>query len=304
MKTSNKRKWTLSFLASITLFSCGTTNSPSQSNEESSSAITSKNTETTSIENGPKPAYTEPKSLSTIPHYSELSDIEQTNGFKNFVSKVNRYASGLSENINKSMNTEKKNIAISPASIFFALSMFTRIATPQAKAKLLSVFEMTEEDLETYVPTLFKACNRSYGNNRKEALDNTLFIDKGFGIKQSYIEDIANTFFTSMFSCDFKNYPADVSKYISQYVNRKTEGLLSPSYDFLPRTAMVLLNTLFFEDAWYKDGGELGVAGRAYFTNSEGEKKFLSFYGTKDVSANVYHGEVYSSAYCKTYNGF
>lgn len=284
MKKITKRTLLLSLLSPLTLFSCGA---------GSSAAL---------------------KTLKVTPPHAQYSESDNTEGFQNFIKKINVFASKLDETINNELNDNKKNVAFSPASMFFAFSMITRIANEEGSAAILSALGVTKEELETYMPTLFKACCRTYkaedadeGVEKvigRELLNNALFLSDAYEFNKDYLNDIAKIFFTNSFACDFKNKPVESSKAIADYVNQKTQGLLNPNYSYKEETNLVLLNTLFFEDVWDRIGDSLISAGKQDFRGFSGTTIEKDFYKTFNEPARIYECEAYKSMYAKTYNGF
>lgn len=228
--------------------------------------------------------------------------------FKGFVKKINNYACPLFENINNSLNSSKKNAAYSPASIYYALSMLTKVVGNNDKEKLLPVLGATEEELNAYLPSLFRACNRTFVTDGvtlgKERVDNSIWLDDRFDFNPNIVNDLGDTYFTSLFAGNFEENSYGMNRSISDYVNKTTEGLLSPAYDFDRSTAFVLLNTLYFQDVWNREGLPLSKAGKDTFLSYDGESKSLDYYYTYFANGKVHEAEKYVSMFTTTYNGF
>lgn len=238
----------------------------------------------------------------------EFKYSEQTQEFDSFVNKINTYASPLFESLNKDLNTEKKNAAYSPASIFYALSMLSKITQNDDKAKLLSVLGVSENDLNAYLPSLFRACNRTYAIEKKtigkERIDNSIWLDDKYDFNPDTLDDLADVFYSNCYSGDFDKDNAKMNTALSDYVNKSTEGLLRPNYKFDRTTAFVLLNTLFFEDVWNREGLPLSKAGTRKFTQFGDVEVDADYYRSYYSTGKIHETDKYRSMYARTYNGF
>lgn len=255
---------------------------------------------------------TYPNSVEPLKQKAEtpaFDNSENTSGFKSFINKLNRYSGSLMENLNVNLNPDKKNSAYSGASIFFALSMLAKTTSSQDKAKILSILNVTEDELNQYLPILFRACNRSYFDKNasvlgKERVDNSIWLDNKYNFNDEILEDLANNFYTNSFSGDFESDNKNVNGMISKYVDDCTEGLLKPNYEFSKETSFILLSSLFFQDTWNYEGVPLTQYGLKNFNEFGGGSKKTVFYSTYYEEGSIYETEKYTSMFAKTYHGF
>ena len=231
---------------------------------------------------------------------------DNENNFQDFVSKVNDFALPWIENVNANFQS-KENVAYSPASLFYATAMLSKVTANEDQTNLLEILGVNENEINQYFGPLYRACNREYGNKKitgKEKIDNSVWLDEKFQFKEETLDDLANVFYADVFSCDFYTNNEKSNQAIGDYVKKCTDGLLKPEYKFDIDTAFVLLNTLYFEDVWNNEGIDLQKDEERNFKNYDNSQTKLQFYKTYYESGKIIETEKYKSAYARTLNGF
>lgn len=226
--------------------------------------------------------------------------------FTQFVGKANDFALPLIENINKDLKT-KDNSAYSPASLFYAIGMLSKVTANEDKQNLLKILKVSEDELNQCIGTLYSACNSEFGDRRitgKERIDNSIWLDDRFTFDNQILDDLANVFYADSFSCNFETNNEKSNQAISDYVKDCTDGFLEPKYNFDQSTSFVLLNTLYFEDVWNNEGIDLDKDQMRDFKNYDNSVSNLQFYKTYYAPGKVIETETYRSMYCRTYNDF
>lgn len=236
-----------------------------------------------------------------------FSDADISSGFNGLVEKINTYSSSLFEEIN-SHNTEKKNVSYSPASLYNALSILSKITKGNDKAKLLSFLGVTEEELDTYLPHVIEACNRTYKNSEetigRELLDNSLWLDNNHFYDQTTLQSLADLRYTNSFWADFKNDNSAANNLMNSYVKDLSEGIVDSNFKFSKDTVSVILSNLYFTDAWESDGTLLTYVGDSTFTQYNGESKIVEYYGSFNNPGRIVQTETYQSMFAQSMNGF
>lgn len=234
-------------------------------------------------------------------------DEYHTDEIRSVVKSINNFSHPLFPNVNEKL-ANKENSAYSPASMFYALGMLSKVTSGQDKQNLLNILQTNEPTLNMVLPKINSSCNSTFKSGLKtigkERLDNSIWLDKKFDFNEQILEELANIYYANSFSCDFHNENKKTNNAISEYAKESTEKLLNPKYEFDTQTAFVLLNTLFFEDVWNREGLPLELFDNLDFTQYDGSKKNVPFYSTEYVSGKYNETEQYKSMYARTYNGF
>jgi len=210
-------------------------------------------------------------------------DEYRTENVISVIKDINRFSHPLFTKVNKKL-ANRKNSAYSPASMFYALAMLSKVTSGQDKQKILEILGTNEGILDSALPKINSACNSSFKSGLRttgrERVDNSIWLDQNFEFNEYILEELAKTYYADSFLCDFHHETKKANKAISEYAKDCTDGLLNPSYNFDSNTVFVLLNTLFFEDIWNREGLPLDLEGSFDFSQYDGSKKNASFYST------------------------
>lgn len=137
-------------------------------------------------------------------------------------------------------NSEKKeNVIVSPYSAGVALSMLAEGAAGETRSELAAALN----------GCLFKAENLGGNDTVKVASANSLWIDDGFSVRDSYVGALVKDYDASVFSRDFS--ASSTPDAINGWCSEKTAGKIGRIIDRLgPDVVMVLVNALYFNAPW------------------------------------------------------
>ena len=179
---------------------------------------------------------------------------------------------------------EGKNRLISPASLYLATAMLAEAAGGETRQELLTLLEAGSiSQLRSQIPQFYE--NNYFDEKVGELkMTNSIWIKKGYSVRKSALERLAEQYFASSHYADFGT--AQAVRELQSWLYENTNGLLG---DEIPaakdeETLFILLNTLYFRDQWEKDfkedrnvtgdfrleGG--GTAKATYLTRSSGMK--------------------------------
>lgn len=235
-----------------------------------------------------------------------LTNPSRTDDTKKLITAINTFGTEIFQKINSKLSS-KANSAFSPASVFFALSLISKVASGECKAKLLENMGVTEELLEQQFPIVYSLCNNcSYSG--KERVDNSIWLDDGYTFNHSTLEDLANIYFANSFTGSFANENKKMNDSMSAYVRECTEGLINPHYNFDESTSFAILSSLFFEDAWLFGMRPLELYKNDYFELPNGQKKLVNYYGANKLNdyskGTMIETDKYRAMYVKTSGTF
>ncbi len=149
---------------------------------------------------------------------------------------------------NESFDT---NIAISPVSISTALTMTFMSADGETKEAMQKVLEFNNNYGEN-IYVLFRQLNKylkSLDQDVTFSTANSIWIDSGFGLSDSYRQQCESFFDSKVSQCEFSD-PTSVD-IVNDWIEENTNGRISDIIDEIPSSAlMYLVNTVYFNASW------------------------------------------------------
>ena len=210
----------------------------------------------------------------------------------------------------KSLDDKSTNNVVSPLSMYSALSVAAACSSGATKVQLLSALQTNEELLTNEFADIYSASNylRSFDSDRKvvkkEELTNSIWIDKNVEFKSEMLNYIADKFFSYSVSVDWKKDNKKANRQMSKFVEEKTNGLISPKFEFNIDTMFTILNTLYLKSLWNSNSDELDTSDERFtFTNRDDSTKELELLVTKYQEGRILRTEKYSSFFAETCSG-
>lgn len=146
---------------------------------------------------------------------------------------------------------ESENIIISPLSISYALSMTlngANGATRDAMLEALRVNGISPEEINGPYKDLTDAL-LSVDERVKMSIANSVWTEKNFAVKKSFIDILTNYYDAESKSFDISD-PTAPDK-INSWIEDKTNGLIKDMVDKLnDNTVMLLINAIYFKGKW------------------------------------------------------
>ena len=209
----------------------------------------------------------------------------------------------FSVRILKKTLVSKKDILISPTSIYLALGMTAN----GADGKTLEEFEnilgkgADIRDLNVFYKQLAERITNP--KEGKMTVANSIWYRSinGLKVKKDFLQKNADYYSTSAYKANFDD--SSTVDFINDWVKGKTNGLVNKVINTInPNTQMFLVNTLYFEGEWLNDYTEGNIKeGIFHTTNGDVKTSFMnsdeSFYiHGKDVKGVIkpYKGDQFS----------
>lgn len=199
-----------------------------------------------------------------------------------------------------------KNIILSPISLFTAFNVVLNGATGTTREQLkdgmkLKAFE--DDQLNPEMNKLINAVGDTYpGIPGTTKIFNSLWINKNFSVKNSFI-DIAESYYGSdTFKKDFGN-PGTI-KDMNNWINQKSAGLIKNPIDEINKeTRLDIFNILYFVGKWSSPFNKAATKTEPFTTSSGSSinvsmmnaKKEISYYEDDEVkvgSFGYYNGNM------------
>ncbi|HQD51075.1 MAG TPA: serpin family protein, partial [Defluviitaleaceae bacterium] len=197
---------------------------------------------------------------------------------------INHYAQFSFEIFSK-LNEEDsdKNVIISPLSISCALSMALQGAgttTKDSMMKTLKYEEMQLEDINTTYMHILDYLEKA-DNKIKLDINNSIWIRKGKGIKEEFINVNKDVFKAYVTELDFsdENATTQINQWVADSTNNKIKQIIQPP--IAPNTAMYLINAIYFKGEW-TDKFDKRDTFAAKFYSGNGETREVMMMSKKD----------------------
>ena len=216
--------------------------------------------------------------------------------FQNYVDEVNLFSAKFTADYLNLFDDQKKNIAISPISLYSALSMAAESSKGNTQSEILTALGSSLENIEKYADSLYSLMNEEFTNggllkDHKVGecdLSNSIWIQNNIDVNQSTLNVLTDNFHADVFKANFAKRPKRVGEFVSHYVKDKTHNLIDKKYDFDSSTLLVLLNTLYLKDTWNVYGTNLNKSDLvSSFINRNGNVVDKDFYVTKYFSGKT-----------------
>ena len=173
------------------------------------------------------------------------------------------------------------NVTVSPASLYLALGMLqngARGATADEISKALQASGISTDDQNAGLAALTNSLAAAAAKDGIEFDSaNSLWQQKGFEVKQQFLDALAAYYKSGMYQVDFAGQNADALKAIDSWTSDNTHGKITKLFDELdPSTVLVLANAIYFHANWQtpfdKDETKPGQ-----FTTSGGKQVTVKF---------------------------
>ena len=228
--------------------------------------------------------------------------------FEALAQKMLDFSADFSFESVKKLDDKSANYTVSPLSMFSALAVAVPCSNGNTKTELLSALKTSEGLLLSEFGNLFAESNylRSFGGEdnkivKKEELTNSIWIDKNVEFNSDMLNLLADKFYTYSVSVDYKRENKKANRQMSKFVEEKTNGLLTPNFDFDVDTLFTILNTLYLKSLWNSNSDFLTTSQEKYeFTNRDESKENKNLFETCYQQGRIFRTEQYTSFFAET----
>lgn len=238
---------------------------------------------------------------------------EQTKeDFVDFKSKVNGFSSAFSQSVYQAQ-VQTGNFAISPISVFMALSLATECTAGNTKTELLSALNLDETLLRNNLSKLYRSLEKEYKSESvfgkkitgKLHVTNSIWIDESVIAKPDCLHILSKDYYCYAYSADFLKDTASANKALQNFVKKQMQKKINRDFNLSNQTLFSLINTLYLKDIWNFQGDDLSLTENTYeFHNQDGSvssKKLLKSYYNL---GRKYQTDTYSYFYADTYHNY
>ena len=231
---------------------------------------------------------------------------------KDFKEKLNNFSAKFTDLAYDYLNSDGENQCVSPLSLYMALSLVEECTSGTARDEVLSALGMTHEDVSTMTKPLFESSTREYygGDTSKtlmgrESLTNSIWGSPSFSKKDECLDDLANNLYCYPYEADWANNNKSANSALRKFISEQTNGLIDHDWNFDTSTLFLLMNTLYWKDAWLETGEELAKWTSDYsFEDYAGLKKSMTAYRANYINGKTYESEAFRTCFARTSHGY
>ena len=241
---------------------------------------------------------------------SKFRNVIKSVNFDELSQNVRDFSANFSVETFKALDSKNDNFVVSPLSMYSALAVASACSDGNTKKELLDVLKTSDDLLKSEFANLYAASNRlrTYSSDskivKKEELTNSLWIDKNVSFKSETLDMLAEKFYSYSVTVDYQHSAKKANRQMSKFVEEKTNGLLSPKFNFDADTVLTILNTLYLKSLWNASSDFIQVSDESYeFLNRNGSVSSEKFLLTSYQEGRVLKREKYSSFFAETADG-
>ena len=234
------------------------------------------------------------------------------NKFADIHESAENFASNFAAIAYKQYDSEE-NFAVSPLSVYMALSIAAQCSAGETQSEILSTLGMTYDNLNAefsdYYRSVFAEYTARLENNEIVQtgvinLTNSVWLDSHTNPKQECIDTLADKFFCYSYRADFVDDNENANKAVREFVKENTKGLIDKDFALSAETVFALINTLYLKDCWNTTGRDLPFTDKNYdFLQNDGSIKSIKLLHGYSNYGQVVEGDDYSTFFTKTNNG-
>lgn len=171
---------------------------------------------------------------------------------KNMLKKLSEFSNKLYQ---MSAENENENYAMSPVSVYMALSMLYSIGDEGVKNDIAQLTKMNDADIAK-TGELFNYLSRQYKDYFSDDiiaqlnLTNSIWINNGTETDAATLKALADNFYCNAFETPFGTNNQAANQAVRDFIKKNTNGLIDQDFKLSDATLFALINTLYFKDGW------------------------------------------------------
>jgi len=163
----------------------------------------------------------------------------------NFIESLNIFSYNTAQAL---LKDKTSNFNYSPLSLYYALAIAGTGAEGETQQQIFELLGVSSaRELSAQCGNLYRLL---YTDNEisKLKIANSLWLDNDTELKNTFIKNASEHFYTSAFSIDFSN--KDSASTMAQWISENTNGTLTPDLAVNPNQILSIINTIYFFDEW------------------------------------------------------
>ena len=224
-------------------------------------------------------------------------------GFKGFVDGLSQFSGDFTYHYYQTFDEKNSNSVVSPLSVYSAFLIASGITAGNTRKEILDTLNAKDDtNLLSYIRTLYNVSQKEKETEKegefslKEMLGNSIWFDKSVSLKDGILDKLSQNLYTSSYGVDFQKENEKSNKAIDEYVEKMTNGIIKPNFDFEDTTQVVLMNTLYLKTLWNEFGKDLELSKNTFtFTERDSSKNDTKLLVFPETTGRAFKGKDYSS---------
>ncbi|XP_053212893.1 plasminogen activator inhibitor 2 type A-like [Panonychus citri] len=194
-----------------------------------------------------------------------------------------------------------KNVVFSPLSVILAYGMLLEGATGRTREQIKEVLQLSSigdqnSDVSQAAKKLLSRYRALIARSKFQdflvVLGNLVMVDKGYPLRESFVQSLKRNYFAQVTNEDFQNGKAIMDK-LNSWVSEKTCGKIDKILSRSPNPDMLLLviNTVYFKGKWAKPFNKKYTFDET-FANSDGTKSKIKMMSLRDTNFKYLHNRL------------
>ncbi|XP_075226499.1 serpin B6-like [Lycorma delicatula] len=157
----------------------------------------------------------------------------------------------FSHNLFKRVSSEGKNVFVSPLSLTYALIALSLGASGNTLKEMRKVYNLP--DNEEVIKASFKKFTSALKEDKSLKIATNIFLDHKFHVESDFKNALTSTFDAGIDNVDFAQKPEESRGIINNYVDKKTNHLISELFEqgsISADTFSILVNVIYFKSKW------------------------------------------------------
>lgn len=163
----------------------------------------------------------------------------------------------------------EENFCYSPVSLYLALAMAATGAAGETQTQMYDALGAADTETLSNDCALLCASLVRDGEETKLYLANSIWTAQTVPPKEEYVRRLREKFGAEAFSVNFSD--PKVNQQMTEWVKERTQGLLAPAFQTSASTVEVLINTIYYKNAWAEPFYE-GATEAGEFTAAAGRE--------------------------------
>ncbi len=231
--------------------------------------------------------------------------------FTAFLGKLSAFSSKLTAELYGEREGEN-SVCISPVALYMSLAVACEMSDGETREQILDALGMNYNELQFFTKYLYAICNGSSVYNdgmgtekvcSEMRLASSVWFADTVALNGATNKRLAKNYNCDVFSISYEN--GDASKLINQYIEYKTDGLVSSDIKFSKDTAFSIISTFYLREIWNSIGRDLTLTLEEYrFTNNDESVTETFLLKGNYVKGRAYETDKYSAFFAETCGGF
>ena len=205
------------------------------------------------------------------------------------------------------------NLAVSPVSVYMALSIAAECAAGQTREEIVNALGVPYDTLKRDFEKLYRSLiaertTQNGGLISKLSLTNSLWLNSGiesFSAKDLCVKSLSENYYCHSYSADFTNDNENANLALKQFVKKQTNNLINRDFNISNSASFILMNTLYLKDLWNYEGRDLTFTpGKYDFKATDGAVKSLKLLRSYYTLGRSYESRTFTHYYALTSTGY